>query len=271
MVYFYLFLLLVITGIGLLLYMYWKANTDHIGIVKIDHPKLPSSFEGFCIFLISDIHKRIIKSDTLERVKQTRKPDIILIAGDLLEKGVPLTSVTANIKRLNTLEAPIYFVWGNNDYEADRKELDALLLDLNVKVLANESVNFESEHGEKVSLMGLDAYDKEEEDRSAALKESFRYAYTDTEGEFIILAIHDPFWFDAIEQMDQAKISTVLSGHTHGGQIRIFGFGPYQRGGYSKKGTTDLFVSEGYGTTKLPLRLGTRAECHLVEFNKGKV
>ncbi|GAA3327593.1 hypothetical protein GCM10020331_068160 [Ectobacillus funiculus] len=64
------------------------------------------------------------------------------------KKGVPLTRMSHNLRLLSQI-GPVYFVWGNNDYETERHDLDALLLDHKVKSLDNTAVLFESEEGEK--------------------------------------------------------------------------------------------------------------------------
>lgn len=89
----------------------------------------------------------------IEQVKG--KVDLVIIGGDLAEKGVSLSKISANIQKLREI-APVYFVWGNNDYEIEYHELDALLLENNVKVLDNTRVVFESELGEKICLLGID-------------------------------------------------------------------------------------------------------------------
>ena len=89
----------------------------------------------------------------IEQVKG--KVDLVIIGGDLAEKGVSLSKISANIQKLREI-GPVYFVWGNNDYEIEYHELDALLLENNVKVLDNTRVVFESELGEKICLLGID-------------------------------------------------------------------------------------------------------------------
>ncbi|MEW8985915.1 MAG: metallophosphoesterase, partial [Bacillus sp. (in: firmicutes)] len=76
-----------------------------------------------------------------------------------------------------------------------------------------------------------------------------------------LLISHNPKIIESIR--DDHQIDLVLSGHTHGGQIRFLGFGLYEKGGMKKFGKTLLFVSNGYGTTALPLRLGAKAQTHL--------
>lgn len=104
-------------------------------------------------FLFSDIHRRVISNLLIEQVKG--KVDLVIIGGDLAEKGVSLSKISANIQKLREI-GPVYFVWGNNDYEIEYHELDALLLENNVKVLDNTRVVFESELGEKICLLGID-------------------------------------------------------------------------------------------------------------------
>ena len=56
----------------------------------------------------------------------------------------------------------------------------------------------------------------------------------------------------------------MLSGHTHGGQIHLFGFRPYERGRLKRENDLTILISNGYGTTGVPLRLGAKAETHLI-------
>ncbi|WP_370314234.1 hypothetical protein [Guptibacillus hwajinpoensis] len=55
----------------------------------------------------------------------------------------------------------------------------------------------------------------------------------------------------------------ILSGHTHGGQIRLFGWGIREKGGIKNINGTTVVISNGYGTTTLPLRLMAPAESHI--------
>ena len=69
--------------------------------------------------------------------------------------------------------------------------------------------------------------------------------------------------------LPEHEIRLVLSGHTHGGQIHILGYSPYEKGKIKKLENTTLLISNGYGTTSLPLRLGAPAECHLITIKNG--
>jgi predicted MPP superfamily phosphohydrolase len=77
-------------------------------------------------------------------------------------------------------------------------------------------------------------------------------------GDLTEKGVPSPSAFYDLETEEQAKLNVVLAGHTHGGQIRIFGFGLYPKGGYQLYNRTSLIVSEGYGCTRLPFRLGQK-------------
>lgn len=243
-----------------ILYMVYQAHHDTIEYQTIADESLPAGFEGFRIFFISDIHRRQIKNDTLHATLEN--VDIVIIAGDLTEKGVPLERTEDNIKKLKCWDIPIYFVWGNNDYEANPAAIDDLLKRENVIILANTNHQIVAGNGDTISILGLDCCYY----REARLDLAMEHAT----GDFYIVVTHSPSAFYDLETEEQAKINGLLAGHTHGGQIRIFGFGLYPKGGYQLYNKTNVFVSEGYGYTRLPFRLGTKAECHVITLKNKK-
>ncbi|MBM4762152.1 metallophosphoesterase [Bacillus sp. B15-48] len=236
----------------LLIYMYKEAHTDRTIVHQLSFPDFPVSFNRWSIFLISDIHRRTVSEKMIANVKD--KADIVIIGGDLAEKGVQLQQVEENVRRLCKL-GPTYFVWGNNDYELEQTSYRELLMKLGVIILDNRSVQFQSPLGEAFFLVGVDDLST----RGDHLQEALRKVKNT---HFKILVSHDPRIIRSVTT--EQNIQLLLSGHTHGGQIRIFGFGPYEKGGVKKVGNTTLFVSNGYGTTAVPLRLGAKAETHLI-------
>lgn len=232
--------------------MYRLANSDHVIYQEISFPEFPKSFGEINIFFISDIHKRRISDAIMKEVEG--KADIVIIGGDLLEKGVPLEQVEENIKKLGKIGL-LYFVWGNNDYEINPRLLDGLLLKYGVKILDNTAVSFESRSGEKFWLLGIDELSLKRDRLDLALADA-------GQDGFKVLVSHNPAIMKRLKQ--ENGISLVLSGHTHGGQIRIFGISPYEKGKLKKYNAATLLVSNGYGTTSLPLRLGAKPETHLI-------
>ncbi|MFD2445884.1 metallophosphoesterase [Bacillus sp. CGMCC 1.16607] len=240
-----------------LLYMVKEAFRNEVLINELCFPDFPDTFGEIKIFFISDIHRRKISKKIITDVKG--KVDLVIIGGDLAEKGVPLEQVKNNLELLKEL-GPVYFVWGNNDYEVDYHELDALLLSSNVKILDNTAVKFESRAGELFVLLGVDDMNGN--------RDRIEYALKDAGDEgFRILVSHNPRISSKIQSAHNIRF--VLSGHTHGGQIHILGFSPYEKGTIKKLNHTTQLISNGYGTTSLPLRLGAKAETHLIILKKG--
>ncbi|PEK45302.1 metallophosphoesterase [Bacillus toyonensis] len=249
---------LICIGIIFLLVMYKEAMRNTVMEHTLEFKEFPQSFQQMNMFFISDIHRRVVSDSLIERIKG--KVDLVIIGGDLAEKGVPLSKISANIQKLRAI-APVYFVWGNNDYEIEYHELDALLLENNVKVLDNTRVVFESELGEKICLLGVDDVGLERDRLDLALADC-------KEEGFRILISHNP---DIIKKMSgKEQISLVLSGHTHGGQIRLFPSEKYLKGGVYNHSNTTLFVSNGYGTTLIPLRFRAPAQTHIITLCGGK-
>ncbi|WIG28966.1 metallophosphoesterase [Bacillus toyonensis] len=249
---------LICIGIIFLLVMYKEAMRNTVLEHTLEFKEFPQSFQQMNMFFISDIHRRVVSDSLIERIKG--KVDLVIIGGDLAEKGVPLSKISANIQKLRAI-APVYFVWGNNDYEIEYHELDALLLENNVKVLDNTRVVFESELGEKICLLGVDDVGLERDRLDLALADC-------KEEGFRILISHNP---DIIKKMSgKEQISLVLSGHTHGGQIRLFPSEKYLKGGVYNHLNTTLFVSNGYGTTLIPLRFRAPAQTHIITLCGGK-
>src|SRR5699024_4194425 len=168
----------------------------------------------------ADIHRRTIKQET--RVNVNAKIADVCIGGDLMEKGGPIKRVREKITRLKQLYAPTYFVWRNNDEDDDKDLLSNLLVGEGVIILEDQMVPV-TKNGCHIQLA------------------CFRYEmYPNTENSMIhwektahditVLLTHKPSSFYMLNQEVKKYINLVLAGHTHGGQIRLFGFGPYQRG-----------------------------------------
>lgn len=243
-------LLAAVTGLALVYVMVRAAFENNVRTEVWTFEEYPDGAEELSIFFISDIHRRVIHDSIF--LKVNGKADIVIIGGDLTEKGVPFSRVRNNLKKLAEI-APVYFIWGNNDYEVDKIELEALFLEFNVTVLKNNAV-YLAGYDKKIVLVGTDFIDSIEIIRP--ILHSIQFP------AFRIILSHNPAIARGV--IDADHVSLIMSGHTHGGQIRIFGIGPYEKGGMKKYPWTTLFVSNGYGTSLLPLRLGAPAETHLI-------
>lgn len=204
-------------------------------------------FQPFDMMFISDVHRRALRESMF------RFPvDIIVIGGDFTEGGVPWKRVEANLDILSR-QAPVYFVWGNNDREMDETKLRELFAKYNVKVLEDESIPlFGQRH---LRLVGIDYFAYKENSVEAAFSEVQK---SDT----VIFVSHTPFVFKKVR--DRHKIDFALAGHTHGGQIRFGKLGIYRPGRTEIADGVVQLISNGFGTTKLPMRLGADPEFHLL-------
>lgn len=239
-------------------------------------PRLPAAFDGFRIFFISDIHRRIVKPLVSLLHAEGEGADLVLVGGDLTERGVPAERVRANVRLLAGI-APVYAVYGNHDYDEDAESLAALLREERVTLLRNESRLIER-GGQSIRLAGVDDPSTGRDNVRAAFRTAPGRSRPGRQPSFTILLAHDPLIVERMSAEDIRRTDLILAGHTHGGQIVLPLIGPLARGhlrylrGWRKlprqktTGGVDrprLFVSCGYGTAHLPLRFKAPAEAHL--------
>ncbi|MHA6259615.1 metallophosphoesterase [Sporosarcina sp. CAU 1771] len=204
------------------------------------------------VFFISDIHRRKIDDKLLSKIGNVTI-DLVIIGGDLAEKGVPISRISENIRKLSRL-GPIYFIWGNNDREAGEIEIRNVINMCGGVILDNENAPIPGHPS--WGILGTDDPSSRNVDIPATLKGIENYKKT-------ILVTHTPALFGKVERIYHPDI--MLAGHTHGGQIRIGKFGLLEIGSFKMKGNRAQLVSNGFGTSTLPLRLGAMPECHIIQ------
>lgn len=240
------FIRIALAAFALLLFMVRNAFAEKL-VKRTIALRAETPFEPFQLLFIADIHRRVIKADLIDF-----PVDVIVIGGDLVEKGVPLERVAENMKNLTAL-APVYFIWGNNDREVDETSLRKIFAHYGVKVLDDESVPLFG--NDQLKLVGLDHFAY----KPKGLQNAFREV---NEGDTVLFVSHTPFDFWKIKEPYSADL--LLAGHTHGGQIRVGPFGLFKKGSLKVKKDRVELISNGFGTTTLHLRLGAPAEYHLL-------
>lgn len=241
-----------IIGMLFLVYMITNAFSNNVTSVEVELDRFPKNIRDLKVFYISDIHNRII-CDSL--IKKAKGVDFVVIGGDLRDNRTPNWKIEENMKKLSKL-GPIYFIWGNNDYEGDLETFKQLLKKWNVLVIGNDVVSIPHE-GTHIQLAAIEDMSMKREDVQKTLS-------LINKKKCCIFVSHDPRIRQKAGASLNGYVDLLLSGHTHGGQIRIFGFGPYTLGGIHQTFPYFHFVSNGYGTSIVPLRLGTRAEAHVL-------
>ena len=248
---------LLLSGLSFCLFMLKRAFEKNVVSTLIQLNRYTSSSE-LSIFFISDIHRRSISKKWIKKLPPT---DIVMIGGDIMEKGVPFSRVEHNIRILKEV-APVFFVFGNNDEEVEKDRLESLLLKYEVTILENKVVKWHLEDGESIWLAGIGDINYQKHVLKRAISEI-------NNEDLIVLMSHDPRVIHKLDDQ-QKTIDFILSGHTHGGQIRLFGYSPYDKGGMTTINNSIHLISNGFGTTLVPFRLGAKSETHHIIFQKKK-
>ncbi|MEJ2903650.1 metallophosphoesterase [Pedobacter panaciterrae] len=213
---------------------------------------------------ISDLHLQSVNYQLKHLANKLNKlqPQLILITGDAIDKSenTPLLNeflklIDKEIKKVAILGNWEY--WGNIDLD----ELNKIYAGNNCTLLINETTQY-SFKNKSISITGVDDFIGGKADYGTAIK---GYKKSD----YHIVLNHCPQYSDYISsQTDKdTNIDFILSGHTHGGQINLFGYAPflppgsgkYVKGWYNHN-VPKMYVSKGVGTSILPARFGARAE-----------
>jgi len=225
-------------------------------------PNLPGRFEGFRITQITDVHhSRILGIGQVQRVvevAQQTKPDLIALTGDYTTSYRRYIEPCA--EALGALNAPegVWAVLGNHDHYTDPELTKGSLEHAHIPVLNNANTTIRR-GPDVLQLSGIDDWSWAGADWLRALRGLDQKRPT-------VLLSHQPIVLDLAESQ---KVSLILSGHTHGGQINLPLLGPPARfatkdlkyaHGLFRRGDTQLYVSSGTGVIGLPVRLGVRPE-----------
>ncbi|AZN40692.1 metallophosphoesterase [Paenibacillus albus] len=274
MIVMFLFAAAAVVIVGLLSYVLFVilSYMYRLDEQSVELQRLPASFDGTNLLFISDIHRRHIPNQMIEKFMAAGGADLVLIGGDIRETKVPLERTRSNIQKLARI-APVYLVYGNHDYDEDMRALEVMLAEERVRVLVNESVVLEQRDGSRIRLAGVDDPRTRRDRLPLALSEP-----EDGSELCTIVLAHAPIL--ATRMPADAAVDLMLAGHTHGGQIALPFYGPvlrrksdseYIRGWFelANKATTGpkltrLFVSCGFGTSGLPIRFMTPPELHRI-------
>lgn len=232
-------------------------------VVKL--PRLPSALQGFTLAQLSDVHLGYFFS--LEKLEATlvqiaaNKPDVLLITGDLFDdrqhNAAAVKMVDAYVQ---AFPQGIYFCWGNHEYMRGAEEIAAALAQTSIKVLRDEATLLLSS-ARPLYLIGTDYPLDRSRSQAEQCQESLTEAMKDVpENAVKVLMAHHSIFIDSAFA---SGIDLTLTGHTHGGQIGLFGLPlvplfKYTRGMY-RQGALYGYVNSGAGSW-CPFRFGCPAE-----------
>ena len=187
--------------------------------VTIAIANLPNSLSGVTIVQLSDLHYDGVRlaekllAQAIE-VSNLEKPDLVAITGDLVtDEPQPIAELASKLSQLNP-RVGIYACLGNHDNVslASRQHIINALTKVGIRVLWNEVVYPWSEN---LAIVGLADYWSREFNPKPVLEQ------IDPHIPRLVLS-HNP---DSAEILKKWRVDLQLSGHTHGGQIVIPGYG----------------------------------------------
>ncbi|MDH5361114.1 MAG: metallophosphoesterase [Gammaproteobacteria bacterium] len=235
-----------------------------INTVQVKVKDFPA--EAYSIVQLTDVHVgRTIRRDYIEDlVARTNalNPDMVVITGDLID--LPVEKIRDDLAPLGSLQAPAYFVLGNHEYFHGPHDAIAIVLELGIRPLLNESLKVDLPGGQ-FELVGITDLVGE---RMGVLAHDLDAAFSRTDEKLpsIVLA-HQP---KTINLIDGQRCDLMISGHTHGGQIFPFGYlvimdQPYLAGLHRHNDSSQIFVSRGTGFWGPPLRVLAPSEISLIQ------
>jgi len=241
-----------------------EATSLSLERVEIYLDRLPKKLNGFKIIHLSDTHHSPFTSlDHIKRavkVANRLKPDIFLLTGDYVSHHREfIPPVAAELGKLKAKHG-IYACLGNHDHWTDAGLVTHLFRGEGINVLINEGFRFETKRG-SFWLAGVDDYMVGKTDVPASLRGSFP-------DEMKLLLAHNPIIF---REAARAGVDLTLSGHTHGGQIKVRD--PEKRilpqrklkAGLHRRRNSQIYITRGIGTVVVPMRYRCPPEISLLE------
>jgi uncharacterized protein len=241
-------------------------------------PGLHPAFDGLRAVQLSDIHLDEFTEPFFLRAAVDRinhlNPDLVLLTGDFVtrpnfSRNLPTAAVWQCAAILDQLHCTQrYACLGNHDVLVGRRKVTAALLDHRITVVENSSFPIERGGG-RFWLAGLDDPLEGHPDPDAAIPAAIR----NRPSEPVVLLCHGPDYADNLLARPVGQsIALMLSGHTHGGQIRLPFTGPIALPPFGRKyvkgwfhlGSLQLHVNRGLGTVGLPFRFDCPPEISLI-------
>lgn len=239
------------------------VGTDRLNVrqVTIEFDDLPKAFDGYRIAQFTDVHLGSMKDELMLRAVTAiddMRPDLIVFTGDIQNMGPDeLPRFAQTLKRLKAKDG-VMSVLGNHDYsryvnlppdEALRNERMTRDFETSLgwQLLLNDN-RIVRRGSDSIVIAGGENDGRPPFPAKADLKKTMRGIHAKS---FVVMLQHDPSaWRRHILPLTNAQLT--LSGHTHGGQISLFGLRPTELVGKEDdglyvEGKRKLFVSTGLG------------------------
>lgn len=227
---------------------------------KIVVENINDNFHGLKIIHFSDLHfGSVVHEKQLKRIVNEinkLKPDIVVFTGDLIEQKYDLDKKEIkNISSyLNKIDAKLgkYAIIGNHDYYIE--EISNIYYDSDFAILNNNYDIVYNDSNEPIGIYGLDNITYGNPNMDKYKEEIFLNT------SYKILLMHEPDYVETV--INDYDIDLILAGHSHNQQVRV----PFIKGFWLPKGSkiyykpyykinnTDIYISNGLGTSLFKLR-----------------
>ena len=261
--------ILLIIGLIIIYSRYIATTGIQIKEYSVINNKIPESFKGFKVVHFSDL-KYGSTTDQKYLKKLVNKinelnPDIIIFTGDLVSSNYKLTDndKKAIIENLNKLDPKIdiYSIRGDNDINETYNSIITQTKIIEINNL-NKLIYYKGDT--PIMLIGLD----DSINGNQSLDMAFNY---EENNYYKILIAHEP---DTYEKIKDKNIDLFLAGHSLNGQVRLPFIGSIYTPTGAKKyydskykiDNTEIYISNGLGTSKIPYRLNNRPSINLYRF-----
>jgi predicted MPP superfamily phosphohydrolase len=241
-------------------------------------PRWPERLNGFTVALLSDFHYdpyfSVHPLHAAIAMVNGLRPDLIALTGDFVtsptfgDERKAAFAAEPCARLLSQMIAPhgLWAIMGNHDDGTDPKHVTRALQAENIQVLANQSQAIERD-GARFWLAGVN-------DVLSMTADLWKTLSRVPAGEAVILLAHEP---DFADEASQFPVDLQLSGHSHGGQIRIPLLPPLYLPAMAKKyfwgsyqvGPLTLYTNAGLGTIGVPMRLNCPPEITLLTLRPG--
>lgn len=256
----------------------FEPNRPRIVQRDVTLRRWPERLDGFTIALLSDfhydhrfsvhpIHAAVGKVNNLH-------PDLIVLVGDFVSlpligdddrNGASAAEPCARLLRQMHATYGSWAVLGNHDHFTDPRHVTAALQAEGIRVLANQSAAIEA-NGTRFWLAGVN----DVLSRTADLDRTLHPVPAD---EATVLLAHEPDYADHVSRF---PVDLQLSGHSHGGQVRVPFVGPIYLPELARKyvwglyqvGALSLYTNPGLGTVGLPVRWNCPPEITLLTLRR---
>lgn len=262
-------------------FSFWQNNSLQTSYYTYSCKDIPSSFDGYCIVQISDLHNKNFGKQPNRLIEeiQVLTPDMIVITGDIIDSNH--TNIDTAIAFLEEAVkiAPCYYITGNHELwleEAVRSDLMERISNTGTVILNDEAIDItiktdtnttsgdsndnKTSVSESFTLVGLDD--------GSLLSDTLHTLTKDNDkSQFILLLAHEP---QNMMLYSKENVDLILSGHAHGGQVRLpfvgglvapdQGFLPDYTEGLHEENGVSMIISRGIGNSVVPVRVFNRPE-----------